>query len=200
MKLLNVEWKWTVPNALSLLRLALVPVIAVTYLLSEQYPELLYVALGALLLSGLTDSLDGIIARRFHQITDMGKLLDPLADKLTQVVVVVCLTVRYPQVLPLLIICVGKELCQAVGGLLLLRRGGEIRGAKWFGKVSTFLFYGVMAAIVVFPDMPDPLFIGLLTLVSAAMLFAFINYLRMFLTIRRETTENTETKETNDAE
>ena len=189
--MIKVEWKWNVPNALSLLRLFLVPVIVVTYWLSDPN-EIPYVSIGALVLSGISDSLDGIIARHFNQITDIGKLLDPVADKLTQVAVVVCLSLRYRELLPLRLICVVKELCQAVGGLLLLHRGEKVRGARWFGKVSTFLFYGVMILIVAFPEMPHALLIGLVALVGAAMLFAFVNYLRMYCQIRKEQKESAE--------
>lgn len=180
----RLKWKWNIPNALSLLRLALIPAIAVTYLKSEQEGAMLWIAVGLLALSGLTDLFDGIIARKCNQITDVGKLLDPLADKLTQVTVLVCLTVRYPHLLPLAILCVVKEGCQALGGWLMLRRGEKVHGARWFGKVSTFLFYGAMAAIVAFPEMPRAVFYVLIALVAAAMLFAFANYLKMYVYIR----------------
>lgn len=139
-----------------------------------------------LVLSGVTDSLDGIIARRFNQITDIGKLLDPVADKITQVTVVICLAVRYTVLIPLVIICLIKELIQATGGYILLRRGEKIQGARWFGKVSTFVFYGAMALIVLLPDMPNWVRIGLVVLVAALMLFSFIKYMMMFLHIRRD--------------
>ena len=182
---IKVEWKWTIPNVLSLVRIALVPVIAALYLNSNKYPSLLYWSFGALALSALSDALDGFIARRLHQITDIGKLLDPVADKLTQITVVLCVTIRDLHLLPLLIICVVKELCQSIGGLLLLRKGEKVRGAKWYGKVSTFVFYFAMALIVLWTDMPRPLFIGLIVLVSGWMLFAFFNYMRVFLAARR---------------
>lgn len=88
----------------------------------------------------------------------MGKLLDPLADKLTQIAVVLSLAIRHKEVIPLLVICVLKELAQAAGGVFLLRRGEQIRGAKWYGKVSTFVFYGVMA-LILFVPMPQGVFI-----------------------------------------
>lgn len=69
----SIEWKMTIPNALSLFRIALVPVFAVLYLYSGPDNHLLYWAVGVLVLSGLTDSFDGIIARKFNQITDLGQ-------------------------------------------------------------------------------------------------------------------------------
>lgn len=185
MAIFRIKWEWTIPNLLSILRLLLLPVFVTLYLMSDTRPELLYWALGILVLSGLTDLFDGIIARHFHQISDMGKLLDPLADKLTQIAVVLSLAIRHKEMIPLLVICVLKEAAQAIGGMFLLRRGERIQGAKWYGKVSTFVFYGVMALILFIP-MPQWLFIGLITLVAVLMLFAFYNYVRVFLTLRRE--------------
>ena len=130
MKVFNVELKMTIPNALSIFRLLLLPVFAALYLMSKERPELLYWSFGILVLSGLTDSLDGIIARRFNQISDLGKMLDPVADKITQVVVVICLAMRFRELIPLVVICFLKELAQAVGGLCLRKKGGEVLGAK----------------------------------------------------------------------
>ena len=161
MNFLNIEWKMNIPNALSLFRMALLPVFVILYLYSADYGSLIYWAFGILILSGLTDSIDGIIARRFNQITDLGKLLDPMADKLTQITVVICLALRHKEVIYLLVICLVKELCQALGGLILLRHGMKIQGARWFGKISTFTFYGVMLMIVGWPEMPRGLLIAL---------------------------------------
>ena len=183
----KLSWKWTVPNGLSLFRLFLVPVIAVTLLLGKSDVKYLYVAGGALILSGLSDALDGWIARRFNQITEIGKLLDPVADKLTQVTVVVCLTILYPRLLPLLAIGVVKEACQAIGGFILLGRGEKVRGAKWYGKVSTIVFYVAMSAVVVFHDrITDAWMYVLVGVVGAVMLFAFVCYFREYIRISRE--------------
>ncbi len=182
----NVKFVWNIPNALSIFRLVLLPVFAVLILVVERDAELPLWSFGVLVLSGVTDSLDGIIARRFHQITDFGKLMDPVADKITQVTVVICLAVRYTVLIPLVVICLVKELIQAVGGYILLRRGEKIQGARWFGKVSTFVFYGAMALIVLLPDMPDWVRIGLVGLVAVLMLFSFVKYMIIFLHLRRE--------------
>ena len=75
MQLMNIEWKWNIPNLLSLLRILLVPVFIILYLLSsDERLDLMYWSFGVLILSGVTDSLDGIIARKCNQITDLGKL------------------------------------------------------------------------------------------------------------------------------
>ncbi len=147
MQVLNVEWKWNIPNTLSLLRLALVPVFTVLYLTHHDM-----LAFAVLMLSGVSDALDGFIARRFNQITDCGKLLDPIADKLTQVMVVICLTTRYTEIWPLAALCLGKEVAQTIGGIILLRGKCEVKGSKWFGKLSTVLFYASMLVIVLWHD------------------------------------------------
>lgn len=179
--MLKVSWKWNVPNILSLFRLVLVPFIAITYLRGETL-----IAVIALVVSGATDVIDGFVARHFNQITDLGKILDPLADKLTQITVALCLAIGNLELLPLLIICVVKELCQLVGGLLLLGKGDDIRGSKWFGKLATVLFYSVAVLLVQpFFDIPNSWQMVLVGLVLAAMLMAFFSYLSIFVKTSR---------------
>ena len=181
MQLFNIEWKWTVPNALSVVRICLVPCFAVLYLL-----RLDAWAFGVLLLSGVTDFLDGWLARKLQQITDCGKLLDPLSDKLTQVAVVVCLTTRYTALLPLMVVCFVKELCQGIGGLILLRNHSAVRGSRWFGKVSTVVFYICMLAIVLWNDsMTHTVRLALVAVAALTMLSAFIGYFVLFVRIYR---------------
>ncbi len=186
MNKMNVKWEWTIPNVLSLLRIALLPVFAVLYLNSAATRSLLLWAGVVVVFSGITDLLDGWIARRFHQISDAGKLLDPLADKLTQMTVLICLATRYYELLWLAGICLVKEAAQVVGGVLLLRRGDEVRGSQWFGKVCTFVFYSSMAAIVLFDNMHPYIRIGLVVLVSVLMLITFLGYLQTYLGARKE--------------
>lgn len=180
MQIWNVMWKWNVPNALSVVRILLVPVFLVLYL-----NGLDWWAFGVLVASGLTDALDGFIARRFHQITDCGKLLDPISDKLTQVAVVVALATRFAEMLPLAILCLVKESCQAVGGAIMLKRRGEVRGSKWFGKVSTVVFYTSMSAVVLL-DLSGLVRWLLVGLAGGCMLVAFVGYLRIFIQVSRE--------------
>ncbi len=191
MQILNVEWKWNIPNALSVLRIVLIPVFMTLYLLHFDIW-----AFAVLLVSGLTDAVDGFVARRFNMITDCGKLLDPLSDKLTQVAVVVCLTTRYTELLPLTVLCFAKELFQAIGGILLLKKNVQAQGARWFGKVSTVLFYATMLVIVLWYDtlsVTAPWVLWLLvSLVGISMLCAFVGYLHIFIHIRRDVTSTPE--------
>ncbi len=196
---MNVKWVWTIPNVLSLMRIALVPVFAVLYLMSEEHPSLLWWAIMTLVVSGLTDACDGFIARTFNQISEVGKILDPIADKLTQVTVVLCLAIRIPQLWPLLIICAVKETAQAIGALVLLFvKKSEVQAARWYGKVCTVVFYLAMALYVLFPAMPSWLFVTLGVAVAATMLFAFFHYAKLFLQIARRPASSEESASTPD--
>lgn len=184
---MHIQWKWTVPNVLSLLRIAILPVFIILYLLScdDNNDTMQYVAFSLLALSGLTDCFDGWIARRFNQTSEIGKLLDPVADKMTQVAVLICLATQYKAFLPLLLICTTKELLQGLGGLILLGRGGTMKASKWYGKVSTAVFYISVAAVVLWKDMPSQLLTALVILIGCLMLFAFIRYMLVFLSLRK---------------
>ncbi|MBQ1234570.1 MAG: CDP-alcohol phosphatidyltransferase family protein, partial [Oscillospiraceae bacterium] len=98
----------SIPNILSYIRLILIPVFVNIYNTAKT-PEDLKLAAAIIVASGLTDMLDGFIARRFHMITDIGKLIDPVADKLTQLAVLYCLTSRYDKMWILVGLCIIKE-------------------------------------------------------------------------------------------
>ncbi|MBR0447903.1 MAG: CDP-alcohol phosphatidyltransferase family protein [Clostridia bacterium] len=181
MQILNVRWQWNVPNVLSLIRILLVPVFLVLYLSDRQDWAFL-----TLLVSGVTDVLDGFIARRFNMITDCGKLLDPISDKLTQVAVVIAMATRYAAILPLAALCLLKEACQAVGGVILLKKGCTVHGSKWFGKASTVVFYVCMLVLVLWGDVLPPMAAwALIGVAGLCMLLAFAGYLQMFIQISR---------------
>jgi cardiolipin synthase len=104
-------------------------------------------------LSGLTDVVDGIVARRFNMVTDIGKIIDPIADKLTQLAVITCLALRYSPMRVLLAAHVIKELIMGIMGLMALKRN-SINSAKWYGKVSTIVLFCVTAIHLIFPGIP----------------------------------------------
>lgn len=124
-----------IPNILTVLRFLLIPII-ITFISNGKY-------VGAIIvfsISGITDILDGTIARRFNFISDFGKLMDPLADKLTQLSMLLMLTVK--GIIPLWIVIVVfiKEFCMICGASFLY--GKElVVSSKWYGKAATTLFY-----------------------------------------------------------
>lgn len=103
-----------------------------------------------LTVSGITDTLDGFIARRFHQISNLGKLIDPIADKLTTASVVFVLMLRHSQIGLVLLVLVIKELLMLTGALLLAKQGTRPAEAKLFGKLSTAYLYMFFFTVMIF--------------------------------------------------
>ena len=136
---------YSIPNLLCYVRILLLPVFAVLFCLKMDTAAAIIV-----LLSAATDVADGIIARKFHLETELGKILDPLADKLSQAVISGCLLFRYPVMWLLFSVIIIKESFQGIGGLLLYRKVKSMRSSEWFGKLSTAFFYAVMAYLVLF--------------------------------------------------
>lgn len=153
-----------IPNILSGFRILLVPLFAWQMTAGNAAA-----AAGILILSGVTDMLDGMLARKFGWITQLGKVLDPAADKLTQVTVCIMLAIHLRRYWWLFAILLLKELVMLILGGGLLKKGVKLDGAKWFGKITTVLFYVTMTAIVLFPGMPHALTVTLLaaTVLSA---------------------------------
>lgn len=132
-----------IPNALTVLRFFIIPFI-IYYLVKEEY----IMAFIMLVLSGLTDILDGFIARKFKLITNFGKLIDPLADKLTQISVL-C-TLLFKNIIPLWIIVIVllKEASMVCGASFLYGRNLVV-SSRWYGKVATVLFYIAIAVSLI---------------------------------------------------
>lgn len=177
---MNLKEIWAPPNLLSVVRLLMIPLIAYTYLTAVDYSD--YLLSGVLIIiSGLTDVLDGILARKYNMVTDLGKILDPFADKMTQMVLAVCVAIRIPQTSVLLIVFIALEVLMIAGGLILIYKGVKIPSAKWFGKLATFTFYAVMTLFVFFPYL-DVTIIGLLVGIALLVLiFAFVMYIPDFI-------------------
>lgn len=161
-----------IPNLLSGLRIVMIPFFVWQMLAGNT------LAAGLILLaSGLTDTLDGNLARHFGWISDLGKVLDPVADKLTQTAVSVCLMIRFPQLWFFFAVLIGKDLVMLALGGYLTRGGVKLEGARWFGKVSTVVFYTVMILIVLFPSLPNGLTVSLLVLAVGCAVAAGLLYL-----------------------
>ena len=127
-----------VPNALTVLRFLLIPIIVIACV-QGQY----ILAIAVLSISGLTDILDGTIARKYNYITDFGKLMDPLADKATQISLLTTLFIKEAIPIWILAIVVLKEFCMVSGASFLY--GKElVVSSKWYGKLATVLFYVAM--------------------------------------------------------
>ena len=140
----------TIPNILSFIRLCLIPLIVWLYVGKED-PLLTGVLV---LISGLTDIVDGFIARTFNMISDVGKVLDPIADKATQGVVIILLATTYPLMFWIIGLMVIKELFMGITGYMIIRKCDIVLAAEWYGKAATVMLSAVMATHLFWPNIP----------------------------------------------
>ena len=147
---------WTIPNLLSVIRILLIPVFAYLFYNDEKIMSVVVLAI-----SGLTDTFDGQIARRFNQISALGKVLDPVADKLTQITIAVMLFIDFKTASNPIINALGwvflvfliKEAVMIVGGLIMLLLNIRPGAAEFWGKAATLVFYiGMVIIIAVGPE------------------------------------------------
>lgn len=190
----NENWSFkrtdlvTVPNLLTYMRLLLVAPF-IYFFLKENY----IAAAICVGVSGLTDCFDGMLARRLNQVTSLGKILDPIADKVTLFSVALCMLIYIPSLLPLLGILMFKEITMLFCGLILLTKRITPPAAKWYGKFATVVFYFSVTTIIflkaVFNYESAVLIIGLFLLTAIVMVFAMVKYAIMFFTLLKENKE-----------
>ena len=136
-----------------------------------------------IILSGFTDIVDGFIARKFNMISDLGKILDPIADKLTQGTLIICLSYKYPKMLFLVMLFVVKECIMALLGYITIRNKNSVNSAKWYGKVSTLVLYAAMIILIFFADLPVITVDFLIISCAGIMMLSLIMYIRFYIKI-----------------
>lgn len=184
---------FTIPNLLSMFRIVLI-IPMIVFFLSKNYIG----AVICIVISGMSDMFDGMIARRFNQISKLGKMLDPIADKLTLVAVIICIGILIPNLRLLVIILAAKDILMLIGGAYLIHRGITPPAAKWYGKIATVVFYISVTAIVgieVFGGAQlaaqlSVLITTLLTVTSFVMIFALVMYAILFFQLLKENRKN----------
>lgn len=181
-RMLKKDQILTIPNLLSLLRLLMIPLIIWLYCGARRY----YLAVGVIVLSGLTDIADGIIARKFNMVSDFGKILDPIADKLTQAALIICLVSRHKLMLPLIIEFALREICMLVMGYITIKNQNSVNSAKWYGKLTTVMLYAVMMVLILFPQISGAIADTLILCCGLVMLFSFAMYVRFYVRLWRE--------------
>ena len=164
---------FTIPNLLSFLRLCMIPLIIWLYCSQNNYALTAVV----LVLSGVTDTIDGFIARRFNMVTDIGKALDPIADKLTQASVMFCLLTRFQMMLVPLLLLIFKEVCNGIMSLFVIKKTGKVCGADWHGKVCTWLLYAMMFLHIVWFDISRQWSTALISICVIMMTVSFALYM-----------------------
>lgn len=169
----------TIPNILSFFRILLITPFMILFLNGQYLWSAIIIAL-----SGLTDCVDGFIARHFNQISDFGKVLDPVADKLTLLAVGIGICILTPEVITVMVILIIKDLLMLIGGIALIKNNIQPPQARWYGKLGTILFYISVCTIVVLKifEVEVPyLSIALLSITAISMIFALVKYFLLFL-------------------
>ena len=173
---------FAIPNLLCYFRILLIPVFCVLYLSGDYYLAAIVLAAAA-----ITDKLDGTIARKFNMETDLGKVIDPIADKLMQFAVALCLTTSYPLMIVIAVSLLIKELYMGIKGLLNIKSGQKIYSALWFGKMCTVVLFISMIILVMLPDYETAIANALIVINLVFMLFSLVMYFITFRKMRMET-------------
>ena len=165
-----------VPNLLSVFRICLVPVFVAVYFTDEN--EIKYYAVLVFAIAGLSDILDGYIARKYEAQTNLGKLLDPLADKLMTFTALICIFITRPVILWAVLIFFVKEVLMGIGGIVLHKKARiELPPSNVVGKVSNTVFFVVCVALMFLTNLSDPVATILVTVATVLALIAFAGYI-----------------------
>ena len=176
------NWKkelLTIPNMLSMFRIVLIPLYIYIYLNATQDYHY-WLAAGILAISCATDMIDGKIARKFNMISQVGKVLDPVADKMTQFSLMVCLATRHRTIRSLLGLFVIKEFFQLVAMIVNLRKGKALDGALLSGKISTTVLFISLIILVMMPRLSEGAVNALTAVCGVFLLIAFAGYIRAY--------------------
>lgn len=178
------NWKkdiFTIPNVLSVIRLMLIPLYIIIYLNARNMLDY-YVSAGILAVSCITDLIDGIIARQYNMISTLGKMLDPVADKVTQFTLILCLAIRKKHVLlwAFIALFVAKEGFQLIAGSMILRKGKILSGALISGKICTTILFISLVLMIMLPNLSDKTVSTIVIIDGCFMLFSFLSYILVY--------------------
>lgn len=176
---------FSIPNLMGYFRILLIPVFCYLYMTAETEREYLYAAL-VVLISSLTDLFDGKIARRFNMVTELGKALDPIADKLTHAGLAFCLASRYPLMWGLIALLVIKEGYMGIMGLIFLKKGKMLDGAMWFGKICTAVLFVGMLVLFLFPGLSEVWVNGMIIIMMVVMAVTLCMYVPVLKKMKDE--------------
>ncbi len=178
-----------IPNMLSVFRIVLIPFFV------QQISVGNTVSAGIILVvSAATDMLDGKLARHFGWVTNVGKVLDPVADKLTQTVVSITLMLYLKKYWFFFAFIIFKDFLMLTLGAYLMMKGAKLEGAQWFGKIATVVYYAAVILIVFFPNMPNWVTVTLLSLATACALMSALLYIPEFFRYKEKTQLGEENK------
>jgi len=181
------------PNILSVFRICLVPVFVVAYFTDDN--DIKYFAILVYIIAGLSDFFDGFIARRFKAQSKLGKLLDPLGDKLMTFAVLVCITITRPILFWAVLVFFVKEVLMGIGGLVLHKKAhlAELPPSNFIGKLSTNVFFLVCVALMLYNRLlPDYIATALISVAILLALAALASYISSYIKIMRGRAESDE--------
>ena len=164
---------FTIPNILSFFRILLIPFMALCYAWEEHI-----VTAVLIVLSALTDVVDGWIARHFHMVSSLGKALDPIADKLTLLVLLVCRAISSVAMRVLLAVFVLKEIIMGIEGIFIIRKTGTTYSSLWYGKLTTVFLYLTLFTHAVWLHIPNIVSHTSITLCILLVIFSLLLYTR----------------------
>ena len=185
---LRKDWKreyFSIPNLMGYFRIILIPVYLWLYFHAQETADYLKAAI-VIGISGLTDCFDGKVARRFDMITEWGKVLDPIADKLTIGAVVFSLAFRYPLMWLAAALYVIKEGYMAVAGSIMMKHGHRMDGAQWYGKVCTAYTYVLIFLLLFIPQIPRIVSDVMIGVCCVIMIYTFFRYIIFYQKMWRE--------------
>lgn len=179
---------FNIPNLMGYFRILMLPVFLVLYVNADTARDyvIAFIVLG---ISIATDFFDGKIARKFNMITEFGKVLDPVADKLTQGVLALVLALRYRLMRLFLAIFLAKELYMGLMGLYLIRKGKGVNGAQWYGKVCTTIVNAGVVILLILPEIPLRAANAVAIVLIAAVCATMVRYLIFHLSLLKKTEE-----------
>ena len=179
---------FSIPNILSYVRLGMIPLILWVYCGLRDY----YLAAVLTVLSAATDVVDGWIARHYNLITDWGKIIDPIADKLTQIAIAFCLAWRFVPMRYLLVLLIFKEIYMGIIGMIFIHKTDTVEGSVWYGKMTTALFFLISMTLLLVPELTS---LGVWLLVGAegfSILLSMVLYTARYIRLYKAMQPTTE--------
>ena len=189
-KKVDFKYLFTIPNILSYIRIVLIVPFMVFFIRKEYLIATIVIGI-----SGLSDCFDGFLARKLNQVTQLGKMLDPVADKLTLLAVSVCLSIIQPVIFPVVIILVIKDILMLIGATVLLKKRIMPVASAWYGKVGTICFYFSVTVVVLFDiiwNIENFWIVSFVMLLITAgiMIYSLLRYYSIFRTLLQEHKES----------
>ena len=179
-----------VPNILSVFRICLVPVFIAVYFIDDS--DIKYYAILVYAVAGLSDFLDGHLARKWSAQSKLGKLLDPLGDKLMTFTVMICITISRPILFWAVCVFFVKEVLMGIGGFILHKKAKiELPPANFIGKASTVVFFFVCVTLLLIKNLSNTIAIILISVAIGLALIALTSYIKSYIKIMKSRSKTT---------